>query len=92
MRRGRRGTGQPLPDHLVLLVWSLLRPACPLGGLLERCSLGLAVTLGGWCFPGPSAPSQQGPPGHGLRVGRVTPAGQALGSSSAPARLCLLRH
>ncbi|XP_069414447.1 solute carrier family 2, facilitated glucose transporter member 11 isoform X5 [Ovis canadensis] len=40
-------TGQPLPDHLVLLVWSLIVSLYPLGGLLGALLAGpLAVTLG----------------------------------------------
>ncbi|KAM7234601.1 hypothetical protein CapIbe_014759 [Capra ibex] len=40
-------TGQPLPGHLVLLVWSLIVSLYPLGGLLGALLAGpLAVTLG----------------------------------------------
>nr|XP_025123069.1 solute carrier family 2, facilitated glucose transporter member 11 isoform X3 [Bubalus bubalis] len=43
----RMRTGQPLPDHLVLLVWSLIVSLYPLGGLLGALLAGpLAVTLG----------------------------------------------
>lgn len=43
----RTRTGQPLPDHLVLLVWSLIVSLYPLGGLLGALLAGpLAVTLG----------------------------------------------
>nr|XP_025713090.1 solute carrier family 2, facilitated glucose transporter member 11 isoform X3 [Callorhinus ursinus] len=40
-------TGQPLPDHLVLLVWSLIVSLYPLGGLFGALLAGpLAVMLG----------------------------------------------
>ncbi|XP_064337089.1 solute carrier family 2, facilitated glucose transporter member 11 isoform X3 [Camelus dromedarius] len=40
-------TGRPLPDHLVLLVWSLIVSLYPLGGLLGALLAGpLAITLG----------------------------------------------
>ncbi|KAF3813754.1 hypothetical protein GH733_018286 [Mirounga leonina] len=40
-------TGQPLPDHLVLLVWSLIVSLYPLGGLFGALLAGpLAVVLG----------------------------------------------
>ncbi|XP_057601294.1 solute carrier family 2, facilitated glucose transporter member 11 isoform X4 [Hippopotamus amphibius kiboko] len=40
-------TGRPLPDHLVLLVWSLIVSLYPLGGLLGALLAGpLAVKLG----------------------------------------------
>ncbi|XP_047617841.1 solute carrier family 2, facilitated glucose transporter member 11 isoform X7 [Phacochoerus africanus] len=40
-------TGQPLPDHLVLLVWSLIISLYPLGGLLGALLAGpLAIKLG----------------------------------------------
>ncbi|XP_061241485.1 solute carrier family 2, facilitated glucose transporter member 11 isoform X4 [Bos javanicus] len=43
----RTRTGQPLPDHLVLLAWSLIVSLYPLGGLLGALLAGpLAVTLG----------------------------------------------
>ena len=43
----RMRTGQPLSDHLVLLVWSLIVSLYPLGGLLGALLAGpLAVTLG----------------------------------------------
>ncbi|KAI4536486.1 hypothetical protein MG293_013878 [Ovis ammon polii] len=49
-------TGQPLPDHLVLLVWSLIVSLYPLGGLLGALLAGpLAVTLGRELLGGPQA-------------------------------------
>ncbi|VFV29789.1 solute carrier family [Lynx pardinus] len=40
-------TGQPLPDHLVLLVWSLIVSLYPLGGLFGALLAGpLAIILG----------------------------------------------
>nr|XP_023502499.1 solute carrier family 2, facilitated glucose transporter member 11 isoform X5 [Equus caballus] len=40
-------TGQPLPDHLVLLVWSLIVSLYPLGGLFGALLAGpLAIKLG----------------------------------------------
>lgn len=40
-------TGQPLPDHLVLFVWSLIVSLYPLGGLFGALLAGpLAVMLG----------------------------------------------
>lgn len=43
----RTRTGQSLPDHLVLLLWSLIVSLYPLGGLLGALLAGpLAVTLG----------------------------------------------
>uniref|UniRef100_A0A8D1FDM2 Major facilitator superfamily (MFS) profile domain-containing protein n=1 Tax=Sus scrofa TaxID=9823 RepID=A0A8D1FDM2_PIG len=40
-------TGRPLPDHLVLLVWSLIISLYPLGGLLGALLAGpLAIKLG----------------------------------------------
>ena len=40
-------TGQPLPRHLVLLVWSLIVSLYPLGGLFGALLAGpLAVMLG----------------------------------------------
>ncbi|ELW72603.1 Solute carrier family 2, facilitated glucose transporter member 11 [Tupaia chinensis] len=40
-------TGRPLPDHLVLLVWSLIVSLYPLGGLFGALLAGpLAITLG----------------------------------------------
>ncbi|XP_057347408.1 solute carrier family 2, facilitated glucose transporter member 11 isoform X3 [Manis pentadactyla] len=40
-------TGQPLPDHLVLLVWALIVSLYPLGGLLGALLAGpLAIELG----------------------------------------------
>ncbi|XP_053443041.1 solute carrier family 2, facilitated glucose transporter member 11 isoform X2 [Nycticebus coucang] len=43
----RARTGRPLPDHLILLVWSLIVSLYPLGGLFGALLAGpLAVTLG----------------------------------------------
>nr|XP_055231110.1 solute carrier family 2, facilitated glucose transporter member 11 isoform X8 [Gorilla gorilla gorilla] len=40
-------TGEPLPDHLVLLMWSLIVSLYPLGGLFGALLAGpLAITLG----------------------------------------------
>lgn len=40
-------TGEPLPDRLILLVWSIIVSLYPLGGLLGALLAGhLAVTLG----------------------------------------------
>ena len=40
-------TGQPLPDHLILLVWSLIVSPYPLGGLFGALLAGpLAIILG----------------------------------------------
>uniref|UniRef100_A0A8C8ZU65 Solute carrier family 2 member 11 n=1 Tax=Prolemur simus TaxID=1328070 RepID=A0A8C8ZU65_PROSS len=43
----RARTGRPLPDHQVLLVWSLIVALYPLGGLFGALLAGpLAITLG----------------------------------------------
>lgn len=40
-------TGQPLPDHLILIMWSLIVSLYPLGGLFGALLAGpLAVMLG----------------------------------------------
>uniref|UniRef100_A0A2K5L2B4 Solute carrier family 2 member 11 n=1 Tax=Cercocebus atys TaxID=9531 RepID=A0A2K5L2B4_CERAT len=40
-------TGEPLPDHLILLMWSLIVSLYPLGGLFGALLAGpLAITLG----------------------------------------------